>query len=49
MYGDYDPRPDAPPPTRLEFVGVVAVLVVLFLIWLIFYALRHGWFKTIPI
>lgn len=49
MYTDRDPRHDAPPPTGLEFVGILAVLAVLFLIWLIFYALRHGWFKTIPI
>ncbi len=49
MYADRDPKPDPPPPSKNEVAGVLLILGFLALMWLLFYALRHGWFKTIPI
>lgn len=36
-------------PPGPDFLGPLVIAVLIALSWLLWYALSHGWFKTIPI
>lgn len=41
----FDERHEKPPNPA----GLLIIVVLMALSWLLYYALSHGWFKTIPI